>query len=127
MAGFVGGVGVLLVFGALAFWVRGVVRVQVPRGLAPMRSALVAGGGLCATALLLGTGVALGIACALGLALVLVFLGLDRIAPLPRTQPNVAVGSPAPGFTASDSEGGLFTLESLAGRPVLLKFFRGHW
>ena len=37
------------------------------------------------------------------------------------------VGQPIPDFTAPDENGEPFQLSSLAGRPVLMKFFRGHW
>jgi peroxiredoxin len=30
-------------------------------------------------------------------------------------------------FTALDEHGREFALASTAGRPLLLKFFRGHW
>jgi peroxiredoxin len=30
-------------------------------------------------------------------------------------------------FSAPDADGREFDLSSLAGRPFLLKFFRGHW
>jgi cytochrome oxidase Cu insertion factor (SCO1/SenC/PrrC family) len=37
------------------------------------------------------------------------------------------VGERVPDFTAPDESGAPFNLSSLAGRPLLLKFFRGHW
>ncbi|MCA9937978.1 MAG: redoxin domain-containing protein [Anaerolineales bacterium] len=39
----------------------------------------------------------------------------------------VRIGEPVPDFTALDGDGNAFTLSSLRGRPVLVKFFRGHW
>jgi hypothetical protein len=39
----------------------------------------------------------------------------------------IAVGEPLRDFTAIDEEGRRFELSSLRGRPILLKFFRGHW
>jgi hypothetical protein len=39
----------------------------------------------------------------------------------------VRVGGPILDFTAPDENGAPFTLSSLAGKPILLKFFRGHW
>jgi hypothetical protein len=41
--------------------------------------------------------------------------------------PALAVGQPLIDFTAPNEQGEAFTLSSLAGKPVLLKFFRGHW
>jgi len=39
----------------------------------------------------------------------------------------VRVGDRYLDFTAKDSNGNAFTLSSLDGKPVLLKFFRAHW
>jgi hypothetical protein len=39
----------------------------------------------------------------------------------------IAVGDSLPVFSALDGEGAVFESASLAGSPVLLKFFRGHW
>ncbi len=39
----------------------------------------------------------------------------------------IRVGEKLREFTATDEEGRPFSLSSLAGRPVVLKFFRGHW
>ena len=56
-----------------------------------------------------------------------VYLFLLAMAGQSKQAPAVAVGSPLPGFTAPDENGQPFELGSLGGRPVLLKFFRGHW
>jgi peroxiredoxin len=37
------------------------------------------------------------------------------------------VGETLRDFSALDENGERFELASTAGRPVLLKFFRGHW
>lgn len=37
------------------------------------------------------------------------------------------VGSPVPDFSAPDDNASEFQLSSLSGKPLLLKFFRGHW
>ena len=39
----------------------------------------------------------------------------------------IVIGDQMPGFSALDGESQAFESESLAGSPVLLKFFRGHW
>ena len=41
--------------------------------------------------------------------------------------PAVAIGSRIPDFTALDHNGEPFSLSSLDGKPILMKFFRGHW
>jgi cytochrome oxidase Cu insertion factor (SCO1/SenC/PrrC family) len=40
---------------------------------------------------------------------------------------NLVIGSPMPAFSARDHLGNPFDSSTLDGRPVLLKFFRGHW
>ncbi len=40
---------------------------------------------------------------------------------------TISVGDQIPAFTALDGEGNSFDSASVAGSPVLLKFFRGHW
>jgi cytochrome oxidase Cu insertion factor (SCO1/SenC/PrrC family) len=39
----------------------------------------------------------------------------------------ISVGDTLPDFKAPDEDEEPFQAASLAGRPVLLKFFRGHW
>ena len=39
----------------------------------------------------------------------------------------IHVGASLPHFTATDENGEVFDSQSLAGHPVLIKFFRGHW
>ncbi len=39
----------------------------------------------------------------------------------------ISVGEAIPHFSAVDEEGVIFDSLAMAGSPVLLKFFRGHW
>ncbi len=55
------------------------------------------------------------------------FMGLGALAPQSKQTPAVAVGGPLLDFTAPDENDKPFDLASLRGRPILLKFFRGHW
>lgn len=57
-----------------------------------------------------------------GFLLVLVAISPQRAAP-----DAVRVGMKLPDFTAPDDDARPFTLSGLEGRPILLKFFRGHW
>jgi hypothetical protein len=62
---------------------------------------------------------------AVGIALVLIYLtatGAQRV-----DGDMIEVGDKIPAFSAQDDDGNTFNMESLAGRRVLLKFFRGHW
>ena len=45
----------------------------------------------------------------------------------PAAPQEVKLGDPLPAFTALDDEEEKFDIRSLAGTPLLLKFFRGHW
>jgi hypothetical protein len=72
-------------------------------------------------------GVLGGSAAGLALGLGALFLALQGLGRQARRTPAVALGRPILDFTAPDAEGHPFALASLRGRPLLLKFFRGHW
>lgn len=121
-------IGVAIVALTLAYWVQGVKRVRLSPNVAPVRIAFTGGALLCATPFVAGGGgVFLQVLCGIAIAVAVLFMGLDRIAALPSPVPNAVIGEVVPDFTTLDSEGESFTLSSLRGRPVLLKFFRGHW
>jgi hypothetical protein len=40
---------------------------------------------------------------------------------------SIRVGDSIPVFSALDENGEVFESKTLAGKPVLIKFFRGHW
>jgi len=63
----------------------------------------------------------------LGVAVGSFFLLFQVLGQQSRRTPAVEVGGPILDFTAPDADGKPFQLASLAGRPYLLKFFRGHW
>jgi len=44
-----------------------------------------------------------------------------------KNAPAVRIGGAMLEFTAPDENGATFSLASLAGKPYLVKFFRGHW
>jgi len=64
-----------------------------------------------------------------GLAILPAFLFLlgTSTSGLPAQKLAVAVGRPAPDFTATDADGQAFRLSDLRGSPVLLKLYRGVW
>jgi hypothetical protein len=74
-----------------------------------------------------GGGVAAQVLAGVSLALGVVYFGLLALAGQSNQMPAVEVGRSLPDFTLPDHNGEAFSLSSLAGRPVLLKFFRGHW
>jgi hypothetical protein len=57
----------------------------------------------------------------------ILFLILLLVSGLPKVNPAVEVGKPYVDFTARDTEGRPFTLSTLEGKPIVLKFYRGFW
>jgi hypothetical protein len=126
--------GAILGFLALALvvqaglvWMRLIREVRVGERRPLVLLVVAAGVGLGALAFAREPGVAGGIAAGLAVAAGALFLLLQLLARQSRPQPAVSVGAPIPDFEAPDAEGKPFALASLRGRPVLLKFFRGHW
>ena len=120
-------VAVALIVGGWATWWRRIQRVDVPlrpwAHYAVMAAALL----LALAALGAGPGLAGGAAAVLALLGSGMFLGLHLISRMPDQLAAVGVGDAVPDFTALDAEGATFRLCELRGRPLLLKFFRGHW
>jgi peroxiredoxin len=124
------------ILGVLAFavsavtgvrWLRAMQQVRIP---ADMRGYVVANAAaalLGTAALLLGAGVLAAVGAGLALAAGLAFLALYAGSGQAAQPPAVAVGGPVLDFSAPDDAGRPFDLARLRGRPVLLKFFRGHW
>ncbi len=54
-----------------------------------------------------------------------VFLLTQRKTPIGAIR--IKVGDPLPPFAAQTADGAPFHTDSLNGRRILLKFFRGHW
>jgi hypothetical protein len=122
------GIGSLLVAGvAWALWLRRVQAVAVPRD---RRAFLLAAGSAVALgigAFSAGTGHLGAVAAGLGIFSGAVYLALRLQSRQDARAPAVKVGEPMPAFDAPDEAGARFDSASLAGRPYLLKFFRGHW
>ncbi|MBW2243643.1 MAG: hypothetical protein JRH01_16795 [Deltaproteobacteria bacterium] len=55
------------------------------------------------------------------------FLFLAVLSPQSKQRPAIELGNPLPDFAAPDENGQPFAISSVAGKPILLKFFRGHW
>jgi drug/metabolite transporter (DMT)-like permease len=126
--------GALLGFVALALmaqagfvWMRSIREVRVRERRPLVLLVVVAAVGLAAIAFAQGPGLAGGIAAGVALAFASLFLALQVLGQQRRDPAAVSVGQPALEFTVPDAEGRPFALASLAGRPYLLKFFRGHW
>ena len=74
-----------------------------------------------------GTGVADGVLAGVSLFFCSAFVILAIFASQSRQEATVSVGKPILEFAALDQNGDRFDLACLRGRPILLKFFRGHW
>ena len=116
-----------LSIGTWAIWMRRIEQVSVPRDRSFFVGAAAFGAGLGIAAFAAGVGWLGGIAGTLGLLAGGFFVGLRALSRQDPGTHALAVGAPLPDFTAPDDEGGTFELASLRGKPILLKFFRGHW
>lgn len=111
--------------GAWFFW--RMQRVALPKNRIAHETLWVAALALCVAAFASGVGWLGGAAAVLGAALSGPLLLLRLGSAQARNTPAVAIGGPILDFTAPDENGAPFALSSLAGKPFLLKFFRGHW
>jgi peroxiredoxin len=116
-----------LILGVGARWWQRMHAVRLPANATRYVLAVVLAAALGAAALVRGPGIVGGIGATLALVGGLAFLGLFAASGQRRTPPAVAVGAPVLDLVVRDDVGRPFALANLRGRPVLLKFFRGHW
>ncbi len=117
----------MLVVGAVALWFRRAMGVRLPENRSGFVAAWLGGALLGVVALLQGVGwlggVAAGLAIFAGAFLCLtVSISAQKLAA-----GAIGVGATLPDFSAPDENGESFELSSVVGKPLLLKFFRGHW
>lgn len=112
---------------SVGLWFRALRRVEIPQN----RGVFVAAWVVAATvglAALLGTPGWLGGLCAGLGVLVSAFLLLTvAIGGQKVGDQAIQVGATIPEFAATDEHGQRFDSRDLAGTPLLIKFFRGHW
>jgi hypothetical protein len=112
---------------SIHLWIRALRRVEIPENRGGFAAAWVIAAGLGLAALAgepgwLG-GISAGIAAfASSFLLLTLAIGGQKVA-----SDAIQVGATIPPFTATDEFGETFDSESLAGHPVLIKFFRAHW
>ncbi len=116
-----------IVMGAAAAYWPQVKALRVPLRPVGYQAAMVLGMLLAIMGLVKDPGLLSGMAAALAILAGGSFLFVTLTSRLPDKLPSAGVGQPAPDFTARDADGKNFTLSSLKGRTVLLKFFRGYW
>ena len=68
-----------------------------------------------------------GVAAALAIIIGSFFPFTVAISPQEVAPDAIRVGDSIPVFSALDENGELFESKTLAGKPALIKFFRGHW
>jgi len=116
-----------LVGGATALWFRRVRRVDIPANRIVFVAAWAGGAALGAVAIASGSGwttyLPAGLALVAG-AVLTVLVGISRQIAAPDA---IATGDAMPDFEAIDERGARFVSSRLAGKPALIKFFRGHW
>jgi len=113
---------IVLITTARWFWLA--YKVDIPKQTKPFAIGWATGAALgLISVILFSGGAAAGWAIALGgLFFYFVTTGAQKVA-----EQHIAVGDKIPAFQALDDKGEMFDSAELAGHPLLLKFFRGHW
>jgi len=120
-------VALALVVGSAVLWFRKAFALRLPENRGAFIGAWALGALLAAGALAAGTG-ALGTTAAIvALVASAFFLFTVAISRQIVAIDAIHVGSQLPDAGALDDSGAHFSLRSLAGKPTLIKFFRGHW
>ena len=123
----IGFVAFALVAGSMALWFRRMGRVQIPTDRRGFVACWAGGAVLGVLALSQGAGWVGGIPAGIATLAGTLFSVLVYISPQKVAEDAVRVGESLRAFTAPDENGADFSIASAAGKPVLLKFFRGHW
>jgi len=108
-------------------WFRLAYAVALPENRAGFVGSMAVGVGLGIAGLTLGSGLAGGIFATLAILLGGLFVFTWLISAQKGGSGNLQIGSPLLAFSAPDHLGNNFDSSTLDGRPILLKFFRGHW
>ena len=116
----------LMVVG-IGIWMRLIARVEVDEGRKLPSTLIVSAFIVGVIALTRNPGLFGGILASATVAVGAFAFLLRALASQSNQKPAIAVGDSLPSFTALDDKGEPFDLASLKGRPILMKFFRGHW
>jgi len=112
---------------SMRLWSLSIKRVEIPQNRNRFVTAWAAAAGLGIVALLGEPGWLGGTLAALGTFSSLFLLFTIAISRQKVGPEAIQVGSTIPVFSAIDENGDPFHSQSLAGHPVLIKFFRAHW
>lgn len=117
----------LLVFATGFRWFQLVYAVALPKNRLGFLLSMLLGAGLALVALVQGAGVVGSVLASLAIFLGCFFVFTWSISAQKGGPGTLQIGSKLQNFSAKDHSGNIFESTSLAGRPILLKFFRGHW
>ena len=122
-----GTIAVLLVAGSTALWFRRIKKVEIPEDRRGYVAFWVGGAALGVIALIQGAGWIGAIPAGIAVLVGSFFSVSVLLSPQKAAADAIRVGEPLRDFTALDEKGDEFSLAGFAGKPVLIKFFRGHW
>ena len=108
-------------------WFQLAFAVALPKNRSIFLIGMILGAGLGIAALIEGAGVMGAILAGLSIFLGCFFVFTFLISAQKGGSGQLQPGSELIAFTAPDHRGIAFDSATLAGRPILLKFFRGHW
>nr|AHZ46200.1 alkyl hydroperoxide reductase [uncultured bacterium N27-1E] len=120
-------IALLLVAGSMALWFRRIHKVEIPEDRRGYVAFWVGGAALGVIALIQGAGWIGAIPAAIAVFAGSFFSVSVLVSPQKATDDAIRVGESLRDFTALDENGDEFSLSGFAGKPVLIKFFRGHW
>ena len=108
-------------------WFRRAFAVALPENRTGFVISMIVGVCLGIAGLVQGAGLAGGILSTLAILLGGMFVFTWLISAQKGGSGTLQIGSPLISFSAPDHLGNSFDSNTLDGRPILLKFFRGHW
>lgn len=108
-------------------WFRRAFAVALPANRSRFVASMVLGLCLGIAALILGAGVTGGVLSTLAILLAGIFIFTFLISAQKGGSEHLQPGSALLSFNSIDHLGDIFSSDSLDGKAVLLKFFRGHW
>lgn len=111
----------------VVLWFRQVNQVAIPEDRTLFVAAFLTAAGLGVAAFVIGTRWFGGIPAVLAIAAGSFLTFTVAISPQQVAENPIRVGDTIPIFTALEDTGERFRSGDLAGSPVLIKFFRGHW
>ena len=120
-------IALLLVAGSTALWFRRIQKVEIPEDRRGYVAFWIGGAALGVFALIQGAGWIGGIPAGIAVLVGSFFSVLVLVSPQKAADDAIRAGESLRDFTALDENGEEFSLAGLAGKPVLIKFFRGHW